>query len=783
MKSTVKPATKSPTECLVRHVYPVATILLLGLALWPGVARAQSNVRAAEKIARQGDKHLKSENYHRAWEYYDRALALDSNSVRALANGGVANLLLYANPQAACLLQKACDLDPRFDDQLRYWLGRAYHLTGQTDQAVNEYNKYLQTLPAGDSRRDEVNRLLTQARFLKTYAGSPTDHTVQNLGENLNSAYADYSPILTSDEKTLIFTSRRTEEKKTTQTPRGDDFEKMYSATRFFDGSWGKPTLIGDQHNKKNHHVSNVQLFDHDRKLLVYRSDRFGSLMTAEREGAGWSEPVALNKFTVTRDYESSGFVYEPDSSVYFASSKDSKDGNLDLFVTRKETAGQWSAPQRLSPLLNTDQDEDAPFLAADGQTLYFSSRGHDGMGGYDVFKATYNPANRTWSRPVNLGYPTNSPADDIYYVANDSTGVGYVSSNRMGTLGGPDIFRVSLPLSVVVNGYVTNRNNQQPLPGYTIQLTPLTKKEDDLVAVTRSNGQYSVRVRSKNRYRLQVLRQEEVVLTEELDVPLAINENVRIVRDFPIDVPVSALPPAVARITVANLNLIRVTYQELDSLVIDGSVKHTGQPIANAQVGLREEASAEIKYRTTTDGQGNYHLGFIPGKPEDYVVEITQPGYQLASVVVLYAANQPRSKAVSTRNKNVNRIDLSTALVALEVGAKSVLGGVYFEFNSAVLRPESAIVLDRLRTFLNDNPTVRMEIGGHSDDVGTSYVNRTVSQKRAQSVVNYLISKGITKNRLTSHGYGEDAPAAPNDAEMNGRDVNRRVEITILAK
>jgi outer membrane protein OmpA-like peptidoglycan-associated protein len=110
-------------------------------------------------------------------------------------------------------------------------------------------------------------------------------------------------------------------------------------------------------------------------------------------------------------------------------------------------------------------------------------------------------------------------------------------------------------------------------------------------------------------------------------------------------------------------------------------------------------------------------------------------------------------------------------------------LGGVYFEFNSANLLPESNFVLDRLHEFLRQNPRIVMEIGGHTDNLGPSYVNKFLSQKRAQSVVNYLVQKGIPKNRLTSFGYGEAQPITTNDRELNGRDVNRRVEIKILKR
>ncbi|MES2733513.1 MAG: OmpA family protein [Bacteroidota bacterium] len=772
----------------MKKIYLLVFLLyLLGFALDPVMAQVSSSPaksKQADKIAKKGDKFFKNENYYKALEQYNKALKVDSNNVRALANGGICNLKLYSNLLSVRYLQKAFALNPAFDIELRYWLGRAYHLTLQPDQAITEYLEYFKLIPFTDPHREEVGRLLTQARFLKVYMTNPSDNVVINQGTNLNSQYPDYSPVLTSDGKSLIFTSRRMKKESKSPSAQGDDFENIYTSNQFFDGSWSKPELVSRANANKKQHVSGVQLFDDDKKLLIYNSSKFGSLLTAERNGSGWSEPVALNKYTNTNEYESSGFINDRDSSVYFASSKGSKDGNLDLFVSRKEANGKWGEPQPLSGIINTDQDEDGPFITKDGSTLYFSSRGHDGMGGYDVFKCRYNPSNRSWSRPINLGYPINSPSDDIYFISNDSTGIGYVSSNRMGTLGGTDIYRVKPLEPVIINGYITDKNTQKPLPGYVVEFTSLRSRDvKPAITSSRSDGLYDLRVRSKNNYRLDVSYKGNVIYTEEFKVPMVDRENVKIIHDLQIEAPPIPPPTEVQRMTVADVNLLRITYQEFDTLIINGAVKDSGQSITGAQVQLREESGPKILYTTTTDSKGNYRFAFVPGKRADYVVEITQSGYQFASVVVLYVTPNPKSKALSSFNKDVNVIDLSTSLMSIDVGAKSVLGGVYFEFNSAVLKPASSVVLDRLHTFLNDNPTIRIEIGGHADNLGTSYFNRVVSQKRAQAVVNYLVTKGIEIGRLVSKGYGEDEPIAPNGAEFNGRDVNRRIEIKILAK
>lgn len=742
-------------------------------------------MRQANKLVKKGNRHFKSENYQLALLKYEQALLLDSSNARALMNAGASNLMLFSNKKSLTYLQKAYRLNPDLDPSFHYWLGRSYQANMMPEKAIAEYDAYLQQLPFDSPERDEVAKRVTQARYAKIYYSNPTDHYVKNLGDQINSSESDYSSVLTGDNKTMIFTSRRTENKKgEVVTSRGDAFEKVYTASQFFDGSWGKPKALDKNRiNKPRQHTSSVQLFDHDKKLLLYKSTRFGSLLASERTGNEWSAPVALNKFTNTSDYESSGFVTEKDSSIYFSSSRGSKDGNLDIYITRKVAGNEWAEPQRLSDVINTDQDEDAPFIASDGVTLYFSSKGHDNMGGYDVFMTKYNPAARSWSRPVNMGHPINSAGDDIFFSINDSTQISYVSSNRQGSLGREDIFSVKPLERVLIKGKVIAQASGKPVPNCTIDFKSLRNSDVDQTTISSASGIYGVKVSSKHRYSVTVMRQGEIMLTTEIDVPLADEPNTEIEKNFELDIPVEQIEEMVVRkMVVQNVKLVKLNYQEYDTLVINGVVRDGNTPIANVQVKLRESTVAEALYSTTSDQQGHYHFAFIPGKKENYVVDFSQSGYQPNSIAVVHSDKEDKKSTSATTKKNVNTIEMGALMVKLEVGSKSVLGGVYFGFNSSELTLESNVVLDKLHGFLTENPMVVMEVGGFTDNVGDTYVNRIVAQKRSQAVVNYLLAKGLEPTRIQAKGYGEEQPIAPNDTEENGRDVNRRIEIKIIA-
>jgi len=753
----------------------------------------QAAAQSARSLVNKGDKFLNKENYHKALEYYRQAVAADGANARAYYGLGIANLLLYNNSESLEHLQKARNLDPKVDKHYYYWLGRSFHSNMQFDSAVVAYRVYLnEEIGKRDSRQIAVKMLILQSEFGKTFISNPTDYQIINLGSEINSAYSEHSPTLTHDGQTLYFTSRRPTSPGEI-TPRGDGWENIYTATGR--GSrWSGIAMLSGQLNERKTHTSNVQIYNNDQRMLVYKSTKFGSLFESVSDGGTWSKPKPFTRFTNTERYEPNGFVIRDGSVVYFASSKGNKNGNLDLWVSHRqdEDTTKWSEPERLPDVINTDADEDAPFLSEDGLTLYFASRGHDSMGGYDVYKTTYEPFTRTWSKPVNMGYPINTPGDDTYFVM-DSTGKnGYVASNRQGTTGQEDIYMVKQFSDVLVKGNVKIKSTGRPLSNYILSFASQRKLGVKGSAMSGADGNYAVKLRSGHTYTVEVKKQNgEVVLTDDVEIPLSEDEGTEIVKNFEIDIPDTVRTASGRRIVLQNLNLVKVRYVETDSLLINGDVRDNANVIAGASVIIREEDSNRTLYSTTTDANGQYHFGFVPGKQTDYVIEITQSGYFPYIVVLNYPSRNNINKFVTEQDLTsvtLNQIDVRSVLtyafpIDIKEGAKAVLGGVYFDFNSADLRPESSYALDRLYEFLVRNPQIVMEIGGHTDNVGSSYVNKFLSQKRAQSVVNYLVKKGIPKRRLTAVGYGFTQPITTNDRELNGRDVNRRVEVKILRK
>ena len=406
-------------------------------------------------------------------------------------------------------------------------------------------------------------------------------------------------------------------------------------------------------------------------------------------------------------------------------------------------------------------------------------------MGGYDVFKPTYSPASKSWSKPQNMGYPFNSPSDDIYFVTDSLNKVSYVASNRAGTVGEEDIFTIKLFGDVRVNGLITDKRSGIPLPDFTVTFTAQRKPDMKTELKSSEEGKYGLSLRSNYTYNVEIKNEAgDILLLDVLNIPLAENDGGSLVKNYQVNLPSEDLALQGQRIKVDNLNLVKMQYKPSDSLTIAGIVSDAGGIIEGAQVIIRSEESRETLLSTTTDGEGRYNFRFIPGKSQDYVVEVYKEGYLLNSIAVLYNEKLDfRGNELELKSTMVNSVDADTRLTEIKIGARQVLGGVYFEFNSAKLLQESSIALDKLYQFLKENASVTMEVSGHTDNIGSPEVNKYISRQRAQSVVNYLVKKGIAKRRLVAEGYGETQPIASNESALNGRDVNRRVEVTILSK
>jgi len=575
---------------------------------------------------------------------------------------GLAHKRLMNNEAAIADFERGFSQDQNPRAQLE--LGESYALNGQFDLSVQAYERYLNAVKGSKrpERAANAHGLLTKAREAAALAKSPVPFSPTPLAGGINSdEHLEYFPSLSIDGKRMIFTRRVAGEN-----------EDFYMSDLAENGTWGPAIPLEGVNTIFDEGAQSITA---DGKYLVFtvcnRPEGAGScdLVFSERKSGGWTKPQSLGQAINTAAYEAQPSISPDGQLLFFTSSRAGGQGKEDLYVSGRLPGGDWSAPVNLGPTINTSGKDQYPFWSADGKSLFFTSDGHPGMGGEDLFR-TVLKADNSWASPVNLGYPINTPADEtnLFIGLNGST------------------------------AYFSKR-----------EVEPATGKSD--------------------------------VDIYQFELP----EDIR---------------PAPTTYLLAT--------------VVDAV---SGDPLL-ATARLRPLAGDSPDKMLTTDQTGEV-LTMLPAG-QDYALTVEREGYlfysdrfALADGLLtdepfrLTVALQPVTEAVTSNNGPEE--DGSTAF-------KNVL----FETGSATLLPVSGQELDRLVDVLAQAKDLRVEIAGHTDNVGTETDNLRLSEARAVSVRQYLIDVGVTAERISTKGYGESRPVAANDTE-EGRAKNRRTTFRLL--
>jgi outer membrane protein OmpA-like peptidoglycan-associated protein len=291
----------------------------------------------------------------------------------------------------------------------------------------------------------EVDRRLTECANGKEFKANPKPFSIVNMGSAINSPQEDFAPVLTADENEIVFTTRRQEDN--TSPDVADDnkyYEDIFVAVRE-NGSWKAARNIGPPVNTK-YNDSNLTLSPDGSLLFIYKDEGNGDIYLCEKNKNGsWGEPTPLPGIINSSYRESSVTITPDENTLYFVSERPGGYGGSDIYVCTKDSKGEWSRVKNLGPKINTELDEDGPFISYDGKTLYFSSELHKTMGGFDIFKSELlNAEKNEWSEPENIGYPINTPDDDIYFSISKDGKRSYYSSVKNEGQGYTDIYVIT---------------------------------------------------------------------------------------------------------------------------------------------------------------------------------------------------------------------------------------------------------------------------------------------------------------------------------------------------
>ena len=313
-----------------------------------------------------------------------------------------------------------------------YDLGKAYRINFKFDKAKEAFMKYAGTLlPDDHENLDFIKHEISVCDMAKELISKPIAYTEENMGELFNDEKANFNPLISSDGKSFAFMVSL----------------KFYDAVMFSklsNGKWSTPVNITPELQVDGDIF--ISCLSADGKLLfLSKDDNYNSdIYVSSFNGKSWSAIVKLNKNINTKYWESHGFISETGDQLIFASDRPGGFGGLDLYVSRKVN-GDWGPAFNLGPEINTQFNEDRPFLINNGKTLFFSSQGHENIGGYDLFRTDLQ-SNGLWSKPKNLGYPINTPDDNIFFMPTGDGKSGYYSIFKdTGGFGKEDIYRITL--------------------------------------------------------------------------------------------------------------------------------------------------------------------------------------------------------------------------------------------------------------------------------------------------------------------------------------------------
>ncbi|MBC7391454.1 MAG: OmpA family protein [Opitutaceae bacterium] len=455
---------------------------------------AQGNLR---EIKSNATEYFRVEEYPQALPLYLKLDSLNPENAETNYRIGVcyynSEYKLKALPyfsKAKKLLHKHHEMD--------LMLGRIYHLDHQFDKAIESYNhhrKYVNDKSNGlQADNKEIDRLIAQCELAKKLMANPLNYEITNLGPKINSKYSDYAPVISADETEMIFTSKR----NTTTGGGFDDLHNGYYEDVYISNKegkeWGEAKGIGPVINTNGHDAA-IGLSPDGQELFLYKpqpNNKFlaGDIYVSDLDGANWKKPVKLSENINSPYWESHASITADERTLYFTSDKPGGKGHKDIYVSRRMPDGNWGVAEDLSDKVNTEFDEDCPFIHPDGKTLYFSSIGHASMGGYDIFKTVYNEDTKQWSEPENVGYPINTADDDLFLVWSADGTRAYFSSIRADTYGEKDIYMASKKevsnFVVVLKGKVTDKKTGKPIAA-VLNIFNLSKGE--IVGVINSNS------------------------------------------------------------------------------------------------------------------------------------------------------------------------------------------------------------------------------------------------------------------------------------------------------
>lgn len=488
--------------------------------LVPGRVNAQ---RDAVTLT-SADAAFNQQDFHNAFFGFESLYSEDTITNIIKFKAGISAVNLSLAEQALRYLKKVDPTDEEIVDVLPFWLGRAYHLNMVIDSAIFYYDKFLEFPFKKNSWEKKVTvQYLQDAKNLKTLleGNGMLPCVITNLGSGVNSEYIDHSPLLSKDGKTLFFTTRRPATPDERILDGGEFFEKVFISTQQANGDWSRarplfPFAVEEQS------MTTIQLIENDTKLLVYLvKDETKGVFVCQKMGDKWLNPVKYEGGFTMGNTSKDAYYTTDNKMAVFTRTNHSNTFQYDIAYVMKDPAtNTWGKSINPGKVINTAQDEVAPYFSQQKSTLYYSSKGEDGFGDFDIRKSLFNKTTRLFGEPTVMPFPVSSPGVDMHFREAPGSVKSFVmASARAGGEGTLDIYSVEFTSFVRTQGLISNQR-QTPMPNMTLEIFDSTTFITQKVK-TNEAGLYSVNLVAGQRYIVSIFAEKEFVTRTEFKVPL----------------------------------------------------------------------------------------------------------------------------------------------------------------------------------------------------------------------------------------------------------------------
>ena len=663
-------------------------------------------------------------------------------------------------------------------------LGDLFLRNEELQKAIDSYGRFKELSKADKKAIAKADRAIEICHHAVTFMSVNRPAVIHNFGSSVNTKYTEYNPVVSADESVLAFTALRP---NTGKTRSGDKFIEEIFISYNKPGTWTEPVVVPVA---SEYNVGTAGISSDGQKMLIFMGGATdpGNIFVINKSGESWSNPAILASSLNSKFLETTASITPDGKTIYFASDRLGGTGGMDIFKIELQANGTWSAPANLGSPINSKDNEDAPYIHPDKKTIFFTSDGHNTMGGRDIFFSKL--MNNKWTRPENMGYPINTTANDNYFTLIADGTRGYFSSDRKGGLGAQDIYYMDMPEGssgiplTMIKGRILNTETGKPIPtkiylidnetnkkldfvydpdpetgNYLIILPPA--KNYDMVIESKGFLPYTLNINVPNQdyfyelyqqINLKTIKQFDVVVGQEVQVKNAFyDSNQDVKADLRKTHEAKLVQSGNVDIYDMMLDLVAAGDQEgidyvLDLIHMSNTIDNISFDDTNTKL---EVANREYYYDESDESK------FEKKKVDDKTI-LSLPTFMVTEEASKQK-NQP--KKTSTFDK----------------AALTKLAKVYFDAGKSDLKPQYNTQLDGLLTELQKYPDLGIEISGFASAEGTDELNRELSNKRAITVLDYFNHKGVVRRRIVAKGYG-----ATKDQSAT-KEEGRRVEVRVV--